>query len=48
MDNWTWYEWLGVSIAALVWLYVAARLLCVAYFRSKREHDEESTDGETN
>lgn len=27
-----------IALLALLWIYIATRLICVAYFRSHREH----------
>lgn len=35
--SWTWYQWAGAGIFALIIFYIVCRLAFLAYFISKRQ-----------
>lgn len=36
---WNFIQWLGAAFSGLLFVYLAARLVSAAYFKSKHDHD---------
>lgn len=37
--TWSFIQWMGAAIGGLLFVYLAARLVSAAYFKSKHDHD---------
>lgn len=41
MTDWGFGEWCGAAFAALVFIYLGARLASHAFFKSKQQHEQQ-------